>query len=120
MQVPLLLKDGKASASGTGASARLALLDKIGAEISEEAPMFNWLFVRTPGPPQGLVMPFPDESRRWAHAEYLINHALDNLANYRATCGDELDPESPWVQFGAAPWDDDALPEYLWELPHGF
>lgn len=117
MQIPLLLKRGLASASGADASARLETLSAIGAAILEEPPVFHWLWLRTPGPPQGGLMDFHHETKRWEHCEFEIDQiALENLRRYRKVCGDELAHGQPWIEIGVFSWDDDEVREYQWEL----
>lgn len=117
MQIPLLLEAGaELVASGEDASARLAQLQQIAAAILAEPPVFHWLFLRTPGPPQGFIKPFPTGCKRWSHCGWEIDEALINLRRYRDQCGDELDPDKPWIEVGVEDWDDDVLPEYLWVM----
>jgi hypothetical protein len=117
MQIPLLLKAGLCSASGEGARARLDLLTAISDAIVREPPIFHWLWLRTPGPPQGLLMDFHHETKRWEHCEFEIDQvALENLQRYRKTCGHELEQDRPWVQVGRASWDDDEVREHQWNL----
>jgi hypothetical protein len=113
--LPMLLGGGgQVSATGEDARARIAKLETIVREFENVAPpAFHWLFLRTPGPPQGLIMPFLADCDRWSHCEYEIDAALANLKAWRLTCGDELAPDKPWIECGVATWDDEALPEYL-------
>lgn len=117
MQIPLLLEAGKCSAIGSDASARLTLLREISVAITKEPPLFQWLWLRTPGPPQGLLMDFPHETKRWEHCEFEIEQvALENLRAYRKRCGDELAQDQPWIQVGRSSWDDDEVREHQWNL----
>lgn len=118
MQIPMLLAQGAVqSAIGEGASERLKLLEQISAAIAKEPPVFHWLWLRTPGPPQGMVMPFPHETKRYEHCEFEIETvALENLRLYRKQCGDELAAAQPWIEVGTATWDDEYVRPYQWEL----
>lgn len=114
LQLPLLLAAGvKVHATGPDADERVALLHRLAAEYAKHPPTFTWVWLRTPGPPQCAVMPFPSDSGAWRDAEWDIREiGLPNLLRYRKECGDELDPEKPWVEFGTQDWDDDLRRPY--------
>lgn len=117
MQLPLLFDGGgEIIDQGPGATGRINQLEEIARRILDTPPTFHWLFLRTPGPPQVFCLEFPAETRRWDHAQYEIETAIGNLGDYRRRCGHELDPDKPWIDVGAAVWDDDALPEYMWDV----
>lgn len=118
MQIPLLMRGGGiVSAIGDDASARIAKLQQIGDAYLESPPEFKWLFLRTPGPPQGLILPLPCDSRRWEHCELDIRDAIDRLHAFRKAWGDELDADKPWIDVAVEEWDDDDLPEFYWGAP---
>lgn len=118
LQIPILIgKGANIAASGPDAEARVATLRAIAEEIIETPPVFHWLFLRTPGPPQGQIMAFPDDTKRWDHAQWECEQAVKTLKLYREQCGDELDADKPWIDVGVTQWDDDDMPEYTWEIP---
>jgi hypothetical protein len=114
MMPPLLLaqSDCILSAVGENATQRLDKLQEIAAAVQATPPLFAWLWLRTPGPPQGLIMPFEDSTKRWAHAESDVEEAITNYRTYREQCGDGL-----WIEAGVVPFDDEEVPPYAWEIP---
>lgn len=117
LQLPLLLDGGGiVSATGPNASARIEQLRAMAASYLETPPSFHWMFLRTPGPPQGLIMEFPQESERWDFASWESDQAIAALRRYREQCGHELDADKPWIDAGKVVWEDDDLPPYLMEI----